>query len=44
MTILSKVQNNYFIEYNSILFEYTPDIDVVKLLNVKPNSICYDTV
>ncbi|CAD8123509.1 unnamed protein product [Paramecium sonneborni] len=44
MTILSKTENNYFIEYNSVMFENTPDIDKVVQLTVKPNSACYDIV
>ncbi|CAD8171994.1 unnamed protein product [Paramecium pentaurelia] len=44
ITILSKAQNKYFIEYSSLMFENTPDIDIVQQVNVKVDSICYDTV
>lgn len=30
VTILSKAQNKYFIEYSSVMFENTPEIDIVQ--------------
>ncbi|CAK84002.1 unnamed protein product (macronuclear) [Paramecium tetraurelia] len=44
ITILSKAQNKYFIEYNSVMFENTPEIDVVQQVNLKDASICYDAL
>ncbi|CAD8201431.1 unnamed protein product [Paramecium octaurelia] len=44
ISILSKSQNKYFIEYNSVMFENTPDIDFVQQVNLKPDSICYDAL
>ncbi|CAD8063258.1 unnamed protein product [Paramecium sonneborni] len=43
-SFLSKAENKYFVEYNSEIFGFTPQIDVSQQLNLKENSTCYDVV